>query len=462
MRITVIGTGYLGATHAACLADLGHDVRGIDIDAGKVATLMRGQVPFHEHGLDELLRRGVDSGRLRFATEFDAADAPDLVFICAGTPQRADGIAADIGQVVASVRSVVPLLARDTVVVGKSTVPVGTAAALQLLADDLAPDGVDVRVAWNPEFLREGHAVEDTLRPDRLVLGVADERSETILRELYAPMIDAGVPLVVTDLASAELVKSAANAFLATKISFINAIADVCDAVGADVLHVAEALGYDTRIGGRGLSAGLGFGGGCLPKDLRALMAKADELGADQVRGLLREVNGINMQRRTRVVHLATEELGGRLLGRRIGVLGAAFKPGTDDSRDSPALNVAAQLQLQGAHVVVYDPQAGANARAAFPTVPQADSVEDAVRGAELTLLLTEWREFVELDPRWLSGLVRDPVIIDARNALDADTWADAGWTIRGIGRPRVAPWTPPSAPAGSRRPVDRAVVGCR
>ncbi|WP_030482523.1 UDP-glucose dehydrogenase family protein [Nocardioides aequoreus] len=440
MRITVIGTGYLGATHAACLAELGYEVVGLDSDPAKVESLARSELPFYEEGLPELLRRHVDAGGLHFTADpAQAADA-EVVFVCVGTPQRSDGLAADTSQVVGAVEALVPLLTADTVVVGKSTVPVGTAAVLQGRADELARDGVRVRVAWNPEFLREGHAVDDTLRPDRLVLGVADEVAEKVLRELYADLIDAGTPLVVTDLASAELVKTSANAFLATKISFINAVAELCEATGADVVAVAEALGHDVRIGRHALGAGLGFGGGCLPKDIRALMARAGELGVDQALTFLREVDSINMRRRQRVVDLAVEELGGDLLGRRVAVLGAAFKPGTDDVRDSPALNVAAQLQLRGAHVVLYDPQAGDNARRAFPTLRHATSAAEAVAGADLVLHLTEWQEFLDLDPAPLAAAARRPVVIDGRNALDAQRWREAGWTVRGLGRPRLGP----------------------
>jgi UDPglucose 6-dehydrogenase len=440
MNITVVGTGYLGATHAACLAELGHTVVGLDTDPATVASLGRGELPFFERDLPELLREHVASGRLTFTTDPAAAAGSELVFVCVGTPQRPDGLAADTSQVTDAVRAVVPHLRSDCVVVGKSTVPVGTAAGLQDLADSVAPDGVGVRVAWNPEFLREGHAVEDTLRPDRLVLGVADETAEKVLRELYAPLVDDGVPMVVTDLASAELVKTSANAFLATKISFINAVAELCEATGADVVAVAEALGHDERIGRHALGAGLGFGGGCLPKDIRALMARAGELGVDQALTFLREVDAINMRRRQRVVDLATEELGGSVLGRRVAVLGVAFKPGTDDSRDSPALNVAAQLQLRGARVVLYDPQATANARRAFPTLPHADSATAAVTGADLVLHLTEWPEFRALDPASLAALVGTPTVIDGRNALDSDLWRAAGWTVRGLGRPRLGP----------------------
>ena len=435
--IAVIGTGYLGATHAACLADLGFDVIGLDTDAAQISELAAGRLPFVEPDLPDLVARHTRSGRLRFTTDVAEIVAADLHFLCVGTPQLPDGLAADTRYLVSAVTELVPRLRSDALIVGKSTVPVGTAAGLQRLAGQLAPAGVAVEIAWNPEFLREGRAVADTLRPDRLVFGVVSATAEKQLREVYRGVLDLGTPCVVTDLASAELVKVAANAFLATKISFVNAIAELCDATGGDVVAVAEALGHDDRIGRPFLGAGLGFGGGCLPKDIRALMARAGELGVDRVLTFLREVDDINLQRRQRVVEMATEELGGTVAGRRVAVLGAAFKPLTDDVRDSPALDVAAQLHLRGARVSVYDPVATENARRAFPTLRYADSVTDAVAGADVVLHLTEWAEFARLDPAALAGLVAQPVVIDARNALPADAWIDAGWTVRAMGRPR-------------------------
>ncbi|MFI2295637.1 UDP-glucose dehydrogenase family protein [Isoptericola sp. NPDC019571] len=442
-RVTVIGTGYLGATHAACLAELGYDVLGLDTDPAKIADLAAGRLPFYEPGLPELVERHTAAGRLRFTTDpAEAAAFADLHFVCVGTPQRRDSMAADTSHVEAAVAALVPHLRGDALLVGKSTVPVGTAGGLQALADRLAPAGVEVGVVWNPEFLREGRAVEDTLRPDRIVVGVTDPRHEKALRELYAPVVDAGVPFLVTDLATSELVKVAANAFLATKISFANAIAELCDAAGGDVVALTDAIGHDARIGHQFLSAGLGFGGGCLPKDIRALMARAGELGVDEALTFLREVDAINMRRRSRTVALAVEECGGSVLGRRVAVLGAAFKPGTDDVRDSPALNVAAQLQLQGAHVRVHDPRANATAARTFPTLGYADTVEEAVASADLVLHLTEWQEFRDLDPAALEPARR--VVVDGRNALDADRWAAAGWRVRALGRPAVGPASVP------------------
>jgi UDPglucose 6-dehydrogenase len=437
MRITVLGTGYLGATHAAGMAELGHDVLGVDVDAAKVAALAAGRVSFYEPALEDLVARHVASGRLRFTTStVEAADFGDVHFVCVGTPQRQGGYGADLSAVDGAVEGLARHLTREALVVGKSTVPVGTAERLSDRLREIAPAGAMVELAWNPEFLREGHAVEDTLRPDRLVAGVQSTRAERVLREVYAEPLASGVPFVVTDLVTAELTKVAANSFLATKVSFINAMAELCEATGADVVTLADAIGYDPRIGRRYLNAGLGFGGGCLPKDIRAFMARAGELGVDQALTFLREVDSINMRRRHRMVDLARQECDGDVLGKRIGVLGAAFKPRSDDVRDSPALNVAAQLQLQGAHVSIYDPRANANARALFPTLRYADSVAEAVRDADLVLHLTEWEEFRELDPEPIGEIVAKRRILDGRNALDPDRWRRAGWTYRALGRP--------------------------
>ncbi|MDV7354459.1 UDP-glucose/GDP-mannose dehydrogenase family protein, partial [Rhodococcus oxybenzonivorans] len=411
MRCTVFGTGYLGATHAACMAELGHDVLGVDIDPGKVAKLSAGEVPFYEPGLAEVLRRNIEAGRLQFTTSYtEAAAFADLHFLGVGTPQKKGEYAADLRHVHSVIDTLAPLLDRPAVIVGKSTVPVGTAAELGARVRALAPAGDAVEVAWNPEFLREGFAVQDTLHPDRMVLGVDRDRPgsvETQMRQLYAPLLAEDIPFLVTDLATAELVKVSANAFLATKISFINAISEVCEATGADVTQLADALGYDARIGRRFLNAGLGFGGGCLPKDIRAFMARAGELGANQALHFLREVDSINMRRRTRMVELAAQVCGGSLLGANVAVLGAAFKPESDDVRDSPALNVAGMMQLHGAVVSVYDPKALDNSRRLFPTLNYATSVAEACENADAVLVLTEWAEFAALKPDDLAGVVR-------------------------------------------------------
>ncbi|SEM04009.1 UDP-glucose dehydrogenase family protein [Nonomuraea pusilla] len=434
-RLTVIGTGYLGITHAACMADLGFDVLGLDIDADKIRRLNAGELPIHEPGLEPVLRRGLESGKLRFTTSYEEVAAfGDVHFVCVGTPQKRGEYAADVSYMDGAIEALGPLLDRACLVVGKSTVPVGTAERLADKLARLAPAGAEAELAWNPEFLREGFAVEDTLKPDRIVLGVRTERAEKVLREVYEPLGD--VPFVVTDYATAELVKTAANAFLATKISFINAMAEVCEAAHADVKQLSEALSYDDRIGGRFLNAGLGFGGGCLPKDIRAFMARAGELGADQALTFLREVDAINMRRRARMVDLARELAGGSFHGCTVGVLGAAFKPNSDDIRDSPALDVAVTIGHQGGQVTVYDPIALGNARKAHPELNYGESAVEAVRGAHVVLLLTEWQEFVALDPEELGAVVATRRIVDGRNALDAEAWRSAGWHYRALGRP--------------------------
>ncbi|MQS12528.1 UDP-glucose/GDP-mannose dehydrogenase family protein [Streptomyces kaniharaensis] len=442
LRISVIGTGYLGATHAAAMAEFGFEVLGLDIDPEKIATLTAGRVPMYEPGLSELLVKHVaghegSTGRLRFTTSVkEAAEFGDVLFICVNTPQRKGEFAADMSYVDAAIDDLAPHLTRPALVVGKSTVPVGSASRLAERLASLAPVGADAELAWNPEFLREGFAVQDTLRPDRIVVGAHSERAERLLREVYAEPIAAGVPFLVTDYATAELVKAAANSFLATKISFINAMAEVCEAAGADVTQLSAALAHDERIGGKFLNSGLGFGGGCLPKDIRAFMARAGELGADQALTFLREVDSINMRRRSRMVELAREQCAGGFLGRRVAVLGAAFKPNSDDIRDSPALNVAAQIQLQGAQVTVYDPKAMDNARKMFPGLAYADSALEAAEGAHVVLHLTEWQEFRTLDPAELGAVVAERRLLDGRNVLDADAWRAAGWTYRALGRP--------------------------
>ena len=419
------------------MAELGFDVLGVDVDEAKIKMLTDGQVPFYEPDLEPMLAHHVATGRLRFTTSFaEAAEFGDVHFVCVGTPQRVDGLAADLSHVDSAVEALATHLSRPCLVVGKSTVPVGTAARLLETLQRVAPAAEGVSLAWNPEFLREGFAVNDTLHPDRLVFGVVRDEDVNTLRDVYASAVDAGCPVVVTDFATAELVKVAANSFLATKISFINAIAEVCEVVDADVVALADAIGHDARIGRRFLNAGLGFGGGCLPKDIRAFMARAGEIGAADALAFLREIDAINMRRRQRAVEVTQEALGGSVLGARIAVLGVAFKPESDDVRDSPALNVAGQLQLQGAQVRVYDPKAMSNARSAFPTLRYADTVEDATLDADVVLHLTEWPEFASIDPSRLRGHVSRPVIIDGRNCLDAGAWRDAGWTYRGLGRP--------------------------
>ncbi|WP_460535137.1 UDP-glucose dehydrogenase family protein [Humibacter ginsengiterrae] len=432
MRISVTGCGYLGAVHAAAMAQLGHDVVGIDIDEAKIAGLSVGQPPFFEPDLSDLLTESIASGRLRFTTDTSAASEATVHFVAVGTPQAREGNAADMRYVDAAVDALLPYLAPAHVVVGKSTVPVGTSARL---AERIRPTGA--RLLWNPEFLREGYAVRDTVEPDRLVYGVeaGDETSVAVLDEVYAHALERGTPRMVTDFATAELVKVAANAYLATKISFINAMSEIAEATGADVTQLADALGYDNRIGRKFLNAGVGFGGGCLPKDIRAFSARADELGRSESLAFLKEVDAINLRRRQRVVDLATGELGGSVVGRKVAVLGVTFKPHSDDVRDSPALDVAVALKGLGANVVATDPRGVANARARHPQLDYAEDTTDALLDADLVILVTEWPEYTGLDPVATRDLVAQPIVIDGRNALDRDVWIAAGWRYRGMGR---------------------------
>jgi UDPglucose 6-dehydrogenase len=435
-RLSVIGTGYLGATHAACMAELGYEVVGLDVDAEKVGRLAKGEVPFYEPGLPELLARHVTDPRLRFTTSYEeAAEFADVHFICVGTPQKKGEYSADLRYVEAAFTSLSPLLSRKALVVGKSTVPAGTAARMEKLMRSLTPTK-DVELAWNPEFLREGFALQDTMHPDRLVFGVNSDWAEQQLRAAFAPMIEEGTPVIVTDFATAELVKVAANSFLATKISFINAMAEVCEATGADVTALAEAIGHDERIGHRFLRAGLGFGGGCLPKDIRAFIARAGELGVDQAVSFLREVDEINLRRRARTLELGLDLVDGTYRGTRIAVLGAAFKPNSDDIRDSPALDVAASIERRGGDVVIYDPHAIENARRVHPELSYVESLQEALTRADVTMLLTEWDEFRSMDPAVVRGLVAQRNIVDGRNVLDPVRWRRAGWRYRALGRP--------------------------
>jgi len=432
MKLSVIGTGYLGATHAAAMASLGFDVIGVDVDPKKIELLKVGKVPFFEPDLEELLIAEVNSGRLKFTTDFSEAKDCDVHFICVGTPQQQGSLAADMKYVDAALDAIAPHAKTGSLIVGKSTVPVGTAERLSKRLREL---GSKAELAWNPEFLREGFAVEDTLRPNRLVVGVTSDSAEEILKRAYKPLLDNNVPWIRADLPTAELVKVAANSFLATKISFINAMAEICEAAGGDVTVLAKAIGYDPRIGSRFLQAGIGFGGGCLPKDIRAFMARSEELGAKQSLEFLREIDSINLRARQRMIDLVRLDLGADLKGKRIAVLGAAFKPDSDDVRDSPALDIAAQVSAAGAEVYVFDPKANSNAKLRFPTLNYSNSVEECLSGAEIVLHLTEWKEFRALDPIKVKNLVARPNIIDGRNALDKAAWESAGWHFRGLGR---------------------------
>ena len=459
MRITVIGTGYLGATHAAAMAELGHEVLGVDVDTAKIEALSAGQVPFFEPGLPELLKKHVESGRLRFTTNYDeAVEFANVHFVGVGTPQVKGSYAADVRYVDAAITELAKRVVGKHLVFGKSTVPVGTAPRLQELAAKMISEraaagdeqlkNTSLEIAWNPEFLREGFAVKDTLEPDRVVLGTqkpgmilngAGQEVESIaedsLRECFGPIFERETPLIVADTATAELVKVSANAFLATKISFINAVSEICEVTGADITTLADAIGMDARIGRRFLNAGLGFGGGCLPKDIRAFMARAGELGVDQALTFLREVDAINMRRREKTVDLVRGSFGGSLLGHTVTVLGAAFKPNSDDVRDSPALSIAGSLSLAGASVSVYDPQAMENAKKNFPTLEYAPSIEAALEGTEMVVVATEWQQFRDIDPVAAKKLVKRAAVLDGRNCLPADQWRAAGWDVTCLGR---------------------------
>ncbi|MDP5227668.1 MULTISPECIES: UDP-glucose/GDP-mannose dehydrogenase family protein [Arthrobacter] len=446
MRISVIGCGYLGAVHAATLASMGHDVVGIDTDESKVRLLSRGVAPFYEPGLEELLAHTTAQGTLRFSRDFSETSGADVHFLCVGTPQSKTGDGADLGYLLAATQELRRHARAGSLVVGKSTVPVGT---VDVLGDLLAERG-DLLLAWNPEFLRQGTAVKDSLVPDRLVYGAEgpqEKRAVEMLDAVYAPLLGAGVPRIVCNFATAELIKSAANAYLATKLSFINAMGELCDAAGADVVALSEAMGLDPRIGARYLHAGLGFGGGCLPKDIRSLRTQAGSLGVTALEDWMGSVDTINREQRARSVSLAADLLGGSVAGRQVTVLGAAFKPDTDDIRDSPAMDVAMRLVEAGAHVTVTDPKAINNAWLRFPQMRFETKPLAALDGAELVVLATEWDEFCRLDPAVAGKLVRRRLLLDTRNALDADSWAAEGWTVAGLGVP-------------GRRPRARAAAG--
>lgn len=436
MRLSVFGCGYLGAVHAAAMASIGHEVVGVDVDPRKIESLAKGEAPFFEPGLQQLLSEGIASGRLSFTTDASAAAGAKVHFVGVGTPQQAGGHAADLTYVNTAIDDLLPHLSAGDIVAGKSTVPVGTAAEL---APRIAASGAVL--VWNPEFLREGWAVQDTIDPDRLVAGVPSgeegQRAAEVLREVYHPAVTKGTPFIVTDYATAELVKVSANAFLATKISFINAMAEIAEATGADVTQLADAIGHDARIGRKFLGAGIGFGGGCLPKDIRAFAARAEELGRGESVNFLREVDAINLRRRDRAVQLVVDGLGGSVYGKKVAVLGAAFKPHSDDVRDSPALDVAVRLNGLGADVVVTDPQAIENARRLHPQLTFEADRDETIRGAAAVVMVTEWDEYRrELSPEHAGSLTDGRVVVDGRNGLDAAAWRAAGWSYFGMGRP--------------------------
>ena len=436
MKISVIGCGYLGAVHAASMAELGHEVIGIDVDQAKVASLSSGVAPFHEPGFDDLLVK--NSQRLSFTADMSHAANASVHFIAVGTPQSSDG-SADMTYVNQAIDALIPHLSPGDLVVGKSTVPVGTA---ERLSAQVAPSGATLM--WNPEFLREGFAVEDTLSPDRLVYGLPEgdtaDSAQEILDEVYETILATGTPRLIMNFATAELVKVAANSFLATKISFINAMAEISEVTGANVTQLADAIGHDNRIGRRFLNAGIGFGGGCLPKDIRGFVARADELGVGSSLDFLKNIDEINLRRRGRVLDVATDELG-ELAGKRIAVWGLAFKPDSDDIRDSPALDIVESLARAGAQVVAADPQASIPAAKRIDAaglsgqVSVSDDYLGAAAGVDAIVVATEWKAFQEVDPKAIASVVANKLVIDGRNCLDADAWKAAGFTYRGMGR---------------------------
>ncbi|MFB7667093.1 UDP-glucose dehydrogenase family protein [Kitasatospora sp. NPDC056138] len=438
MRVSVIGCGHLGIPHAAGMAHLGHEVLGVELDRSKVDRLNRGQAPIHEAGLPELLEKHTGSGQLRFTTSIaEAADFADVHFLAVGTPIDADGRSYDPGQVFGAARALAPLLTRPCTIIGKSTVTVGTTAHLTRLVQRLAPAGKAVQVVWNPEFLREGHAVQDTLHPDRLVAGLTTPEAEETVREVFAPVLADGVPLIVTTPETAELIKGAANTFLGLKVSFINAVADMCTAAGADVLTLVRALGLDPRIGTGGMQPGIGYGGGCLPKDVRAFTASADHLGATDAVVLLRAAEQINENRPDTALRMIETALGRPVGGARITVWGASFKAGTDDVRESPSLALAGLLHRRGAHITVHDPHANGAAIVRHPELDYADDLTASCQDAEVIVIGTEWPQFRDVEPAVLQNRVAARLLVDLRNVLDAGPWREAGWTVHQLGRPQ-------------------------
>ena len=432
LKVSVIGLGYLGATHCVAMSKLGHTVIGIEPNQAKIDSLKTGKAGFFEPGLDEELANQISSGRLTFQSSHDEGSKDvDVHFICVGTPQKEGSLAADTSYLHAAIRDLAPYLSQDAVVVGKSTVPVGTAALLTVELTNLA--GFAPNLAWNPEFLREGTALEDSLSPDRLVVGVTNEHSEKMLREVFAPMISSGIPFIVTDLATAELVKAAANAFLATKISFINAMAEIAEVSGADATQLATAIGYDERIGNKFLRNGVGFGGGCLPKDIRALMARAEELGVGQSVAYLKEIDKINIRRRDRVIDMLTQELGD-LKGKKVLVLGAAFKPDSDDVRDSPALEIALLINKAGAQAIVHDPIALEGVNKKHPELTTEQDLDKAFAGVDAVVLATEWQEYRTFDPSTIQAIA-NKLVIDGRNVIDIAKWQQAGFKVLALGK---------------------------
>jgi len=432
MRVAMIGTGYVGLVSGACFADFGHQVTCIDKDAGKIERLKAGEMPIYEPGLDVLVDRNVREGRLAFATDgAEAIRTADAVFIAVGTPSRRGDGHADLSYVHAAAEEIAGLIDGFTVVVTKSTVPVGTGDEIEAIIRRVRPDA-DVAVVSNPEFLREGAAIEDFKRPDRVVVGVEDDRARPVMREIYRPLFLNETPIVFTGRRTSELIKYAANAFLALKITFINEVADLCEVAGADVQQVARGIGLDNRIGGKFLHAGPGYGGSCFPKDTLALVQTAQDLGRPLQ--LVETTVKVNDARKKAMAGRVAEALGGDLKGKTVGVLGLTFKPNTDDMREAPSLDIVPALQAMGAHVQAYDPE-GHEARQLLREVDFRNGPYEAVEGADVMVIVTEWDQFRALDLDRVKALMRRPAIVDLRNIYRPEEVREKGFAYASVGR---------------------------
>lgn len=435
MRVTMIGSGYVGLVSGACFADFGHDVACVDKDERKIAQLNSGEIPIFEPGLDTLVAENVKAGRLSFGTDLQTAmEGADAVFIAVGTPSRRGDGFADLTYVYQAAEEIAAHMDRYRVVVTKSTVPVGTGAEVEAIIAKAAPEA-DFSVVSNPEFLREGAAIQDFKKPDRVVVGAEDERAREVMRKLYRPLYLNETPIVFTNRATSELIKYAANAFLATKITFINEMADLCEKVGADVQEVARGIGLDGRIGKKFLHAGPGYGGSCFPKDTLALVRTAQTVGAPT--RIVEAVVAINDARKKAMADRVLAACGGSLEGKTVAALGLTFKPNTDDMRDAPSLDIVPALQRHGARVRAFDPAGMNEARALFDDVDFVDGPYEAIEGADALVIITEWDEFRALDLARVRKAMAAPVIVDLRNIYRAEEMAEAGFDYHSIGRPQ-------------------------
>lgn len=434
MQVTIIGTGYVGLVSGICFSEFGFEVTCVDLDADKIDALNQGVLPIYEPGLDRLMEQ--NRQRLRFTTDFDAAVAQaDVVFVAVGTPSRRGDGEADLQYVHAAAKQIAGSMKPETVIVLKSTVVVGTNAEVQKIIEAERPD-VPFSLASNPEFLREGSAIEDFMRPDRVVVGVRDKRAETVLQQLYRPLYLRDAPIVVTTPENAELIKYAANAFLAMKITFINEVADLCEQTGGNVQEVAKAIGLDNRIGGKFLHAGPGFGGSCFPKDTRAFAATGRKYGAAQ--NLIESVVSVNETRKKSMAQKILSELGDTPRGKTVGMLGLAFKPNTDDMREAPSLAVIPVLEAAGVDVKAHDPQAMEEAKSFLPDTQFCHSAEEAITDVDVTVIMTEWNVYRALDMQTVKDLMRGDLVIDLRNIYPVDAVEDAGLTYVSVGRSRT------------------------